>query len=144
MKFNPVYLLASSLILGVLPSCKDKTEAPVIVTPEVNVAVVGQKTLPFYSEYVGETLGQQDVQIQSRVDGWITAIHFKEGDLVQKGQLLYSIDDLPIKNKIEQAEARLAETNTNKVKNKSELDRVEPLTAMHALSQRELNCKKAS
>ncbi|MFW1452547.1 biotin/lipoyl-binding protein, partial [Vibrio parahaemolyticus] len=82
-------------------------------------------------------------QIKSRVDGWVTGIYFKEGDIVQKGQLLYTIEDLPIKNKINEAEARLAEANAIKVNNKAELDRVEPLAAMHALSQRDLDAATA-
>jgi membrane fusion protein (multidrug efflux system) len=57
---------------------------------------------------------------------------------------LYTIDDLPIKNKIDQAQANLAQANTAKVKNKAELDRVQPLTAMHALSQRDLDAAKAN
>ncbi len=144
MKSFPSVFLAGSLTLFLLPSCKDKTEAPAALNPEVNVVTVGQQTIPFYTDYVGETFGQEDIQIQSRVDGWITGIHFKEGDMVQKGQLLYTIDDLPIRNKIDQAQANLAQANTAKVKNKAELDRVQPLTAMHALSQRDLDAAKAN
>ncbi len=143
MKFIPAYFLAGTFIASSLLSCKEKKAEEAAINADVNVVAVGQKTVPVFSEYVGETFGQEDIQIQSRVDGWITGIHFKEGDLVQKGQLLYTVDDLPIKNKIDQAQAKLAEANTGKVKNKSELDRVEPLTAMHALSQRDLDAAKA-
>jgi membrane fusion protein (multidrug efflux system) len=141
-----IYTCFLSIVLPVffLISCKENKEQVQAIIPEVNIVIVGQQTVPVYSEYVGETYGQDDIQIQSRVDGWITGIHFKEGDLVQKDQLLYSIDDLPSKNKIDQAEAKLTEANTAKVKNKSELDRVQPLTAMHALSQRDLDAAKAS
>jgi membrane fusion protein (multidrug efflux system) len=143
MKFYPTYVLAGSLAFISIISCKEKKADVAPTSPDVNIVTVGQKTIPIFSEYVGETFGQEDIQIQSRVDGWITGIHFKEGDLVQKGQLLYTVDDLPIKNKIDQAQAKLAEANTGKVKNKSELDRVEPLTAMHALSLRDLDAAKA-
>jgi membrane fusion protein (multidrug efflux system) len=144
MKFNPAFVLAGSLAFFSMLSCKEKKAEVAPTSPDVNIVPVGQKTIPIFSEYVGETFGQEDIQIQSRVEGWITGIHFKEGDLVQKGQLLYTVDDLPIKNKIDQAQAKLAEANTGKVKNKSELDRVEPLTNMHALSQRDLDAAKAS
>ncbi len=144
MKCFHFRLLSLFLLLFVLNSCKENKDQPQAILPEVNIVTVGQETVPIYSEYVGETYGQDDIQIQSRVDGWITSINFKEGDLVQKDQLLYTVDDLPIKNKIDQAEANLAVANTSKVKNKSELDRVEPLTAMHALSQRDLDAAKAN
>ncbi|MEI8074189.1 MAG: efflux RND transporter periplasmic adaptor subunit [Bacteroidota bacterium] len=144
MRSIPAFILAGSFITISLLACKEKKAEELVISPDVNVVAVGQKTVPVYSEYVGETFGQEDIQIQSRVDGWITGIHFKEGDMVQKGQLLYTVDDLPIKNKIDQAQAKLVEANTGRVKNKSELDRVEPLTAMHALSQRDLDAAKAA
>ena len=144
MNRNLPSLLTISVTALILFSCSEKKEPQQAIIPEVNIVTVGQQTVPVYSEYVGETYGQEDIQIQSRVDGWVTGIHFKEGDLVQKDQLLYTIDDLPIKNKVDQAEAKLAEANTLKVKNKAELDRVEPLTAMHALSQRDLDAAKAN
>jgi membrane fusion protein (multidrug efflux system) len=144
MKLGLLRLLLLSAGLFSLFSCKDKKPETAALVPEVNVVEVGQKTVPFYTEYVGETFGKEDIQIQSRIEGWITSIHFKEGELVQKGQLLYTIDDLPIKNKIDQAEANLAQANTSKVKNKAELDRVEPLTQMHALSQRDLDAARAN
>jgi membrane fusion protein, multidrug efflux system len=131
------------MVVGWL-SCKEKKADNKELIPTVNVVAAAQQTIPFFAEYVGETLGKEDIQIQSRVDGWITAINFKEGELVQKGQLLYTIDDLPIKNKIDQAEAKLTEVITVKTRNKAELDRVEPLTQMHALSQRELDAAKAN
>ena len=144
MKCFQSSLLSGSLLMLLLISCKENKEQAPAIVPEVNIVTVGQQTVPIFSEYVGETYGQDDIQIQSRVDGWITGMNFKEGDLVQKDQLLYTVDDLPIKNKIDQAEAKLAEANTAKVKNKAELDRVEPLTAMHALSQRDLDAAKAN
>ena len=144
MKLTSLLSATSCSILLIAASCGNKQETAQAVTPEVHIVTVGQKTLPVFSEYVGETYGQEDIQIQSRVDGWITGIHFKEGDLVQKDQLLYTVDDLPIKNKLDQAQAKLAEANTAKVKNKAELDRVQPLTEMHALSQRDLDAAKAA
>jgi membrane fusion protein (multidrug efflux system) len=97
-----------------------------------------------YTEYVGQTLGISDVEIRSRVDGWIVSIHFKEGDQVKKGQLLYVIDDLPIRSRVDAAEGRVAEARTQMVRTKSDLDRVEPLTKMNALSQRDLDAAKAN
>jgi membrane fusion protein, multidrug efflux system len=54
------------------------------------------------------------------------------------------IDDQPIRNKIDAASARLAETKTMMVKAKSDLDRVEPLAKMNALSQRDLDAARAN
>ena len=139
LKAPILYLIA---ILGII-SCKETKEEEDNVT-EVNVVTVGKKTIPKYSEYIGETFGKEDIGIHSRVNGWVTGLYFKEGDIVKKGQLLYTIDDRSLRNNIDQAVAKLAHANTKKIKDKSELDRVEPLAAMNALSARELDEAKAT
>jgi membrane fusion protein (multidrug efflux system) len=131
------------LLLGVI-SCKEKKQVQEQVAPEVMTVSVIQKTVPVYGEYVGETYGKADVAINAQVDGTIVGIHFTEGSYVQKGQLLYTLDDETLRNRYSQAEARFAQANTMMVRAKSDLDRVEPLAAMKALSQRELDAAKAA
>ncbi len=151
LSFNPIFDSMRSLISGVLfflitaafYSCKQE-QAVKVVVPEVSVVQAGQKTVPMYAEYVGQTFGQSDIEIQPRVEGWITGIHFKEGDAVKEGQLLYTIDDIQLRNRVSSAEARVTETEVLLTKAKSDLDRVEPLAKMNALSQRDLDAAKAN
>src|SRR5215831_16963880 len=128
---------------SLLISCKEKTEAT-DVNPEVTVVAAGQKTIPVYSEYVGQTYGQSDVEIKPRVEGWIQSINFKEGSPVQQGQLLYVIQDDELRDREQAAQAQLAEANVLLVKAKSDLDRVKPLVEMNALSRRDLDAAQAS
>jgi membrane fusion protein (multidrug efflux system) len=144
MQFERTLFLAGILLVTGLLGCGNKEEKKDVVIPEVNVVAAGQATVPVYTEYVGQTLGLSDVEIRSRVDGWITSMHFKEGDFVKKGQLLYVIDDLPIRSRISAADARVAEARTMMVRAKSDLDRVEPLAKMNALSQRDLDAAIAN
>ena len=67
-----------------------------------------QKDVPIYIELVGSTLGSEDVEIRSRVEGYLVSINFTEGSLVRKGQLLYKIDPQPFLVAIDQAKANLA------------------------------------
>ena len=136
-------LLLVSIGIALLPSCKEKKEVVKIV-PDVNVVPAAQQDIPLYVEYVGQTYGQEDVEIQPRVEGWITKILFKEGDPVKAGQLLYVIDDVQLQNKVASAEANLAAEEVILDKNKSDLARVEPLAKMNALSQRDLDAAKAA
>lgn len=115
-----------------------------VVVPEVSVVEAGQKTVPVYAEYVGQTYGQSDIELQPRVEGWITGIHFKEGDAVKAGQLLYTIDDVQLSNRVESAKARVSEANVLLANAKADLERVEPLAKMNALSQRELDAANAN
>jgi len=135
-------LIISFLLISVY-SCKEE-EKKAGVSPEVNVVVAGKENIPVYSEYVGQVYGLSDVNIDPRVQGWITGIYFKEGSLVQKGSLLYTIDDQPFINSVEAAKAELARTQTMMVNRKSELDRVKPLAEMNALSQRDLDDANAA
>ena len=140
--------LSRGLFLGYLffsvISCKDDENKTAVASPEVNVVLAGKQNIPVYSEYVGQIYGLTDVNIEPRVEGWITGIYFKEGSLVQKGALLYTIDDLPILNQIDASKAEVARTQVMMLNKKSELDRVKPLAAMNALSQRDLDDANAA
>jgi membrane fusion protein, multidrug efflux system len=140
-------ILSKGLITGCLfiliGSCKEE-EKKSEVSPEVSVVAAGKENIPVNSEYVGEVYGLSDVNIDPRVEGWITGIHFKEGSLVQKGSLLYTIDDQPFLNIVEGSKAEVARTRTLMENKKSELDRVKPLAEMNALSQRDLDDANAA
>ena len=119
-------VITKVLIFGSLlysfSSCKEeekKTES----TPDVNVVTAGKKDIPTFSEYVGQVYGLSDVNIDPRAQGWITGIFFKEGSLVQKGSLLYTIDDQPYINELDAAKAEVARMQTLMENKKSELGR---------------------
>jgi membrane fusion protein (multidrug efflux system) len=135
-----------SVLLGsfILVSCKDKKTEISSEVPEVSVVEVGQKTLPVYVEYVGQTFGQSDIEIKPRVEGWVQSINFKEGSVVQQGQLLYIIQDDELRDREQAAQADLAQANVLLAKNKADLDRVKPLAEMNALSKRDLDAAQAS
>lgn len=99
---------------------------------------MSEQNVRLESEYTGQTFGQSDIQINPRVDGVIESLNFKEGSIVSKGQLLYTIDPLPYQAKVNQAEGVLAESKAKLAKAKSDLDMIEPLEKMNAVSQREL------
>ncbi len=140
-------ILARGLVAGYLffsiISCKEE-EKKSEVSPEVNVVLAGKKDIPTYSEYVGQVYGLTDINIDPRVQGWITGIYFKEGSLVQKGSLLYTIDDQPFLNEVEAAKAEVARAQTLMENKKAELGRVKPLAEMNALSQRDLDYANAN
>lgn len=135
-------VLIFTLLVSTLSSCKEKAVNTIV--PEVNVVEATQKNIPVYAEYVGQTYGQSDIEIQPRVDGWITGIHFKEGDPVKAGQLLYTIDDVQLQNRAASAAAQVSEAKVMVEKTKADLDRVKPLAEMNALSKRDLDAAVAA
>lgn len=141
VSFNSNKLLIQFILLTFLVSCK-KEVAPEAKPLEITIIEVLQQDVRLESEYTGQTFGQSDIQINPRVDGVIESLNFKEGSVVTKGELLYTIDPLQIQTRVSQAQGALAESQAGLSKTKSDLDMVEPLAKMNALSQRELIAAK--
>lgn len=74
----------------------------------VTVATAVQKNVPVQIRAVGNVEPYSTVSIKSQVTGVITQAHFKEGQDVKKGQLLFTIDPRPLEAALKQAEANLA------------------------------------
>lgn len=137
------YFLSAILSILILSSCK-KEVAPEAKPLEIAVTEVLQQDVRLESEYTGQTFGQSDIQINPRVDGVIESLNFKEGSIVTKGQLLYTIDPLPFQSKVNEAEGALAAEEAKLAKAKSDYDMIVPLAKINAVSQRELIAAKAS
>jgi membrane fusion protein (multidrug efflux system) len=71
----------------------------------VIVAEASQRTVPIYSEFVGQTRAEETVELRARVEGILLKVHFKEGSSVRKGQLLFTIDKRPFQASLQSARA---------------------------------------
>lgn len=121
-----------------------KKQALVLPPAKVSVIKAIQTDVPIYEDFVAQVYGLSDVEIRTRVEGWITAVRFKEGSRVQKGDLLYEIDDIQYKTRVDAAASDLAKAGTEVVRARNELSRVKPLTELNALSQKDLDNADAS
>jgi multidrug efflux system membrane fusion protein len=74
----------------------------------VRVATVEQKTVPIQVRVIGNVEAYSTVSIKAQISGELLTVHFREGDDVRKGQLLFSIDPRPFQAALQQAEANLA------------------------------------
>jgi membrane fusion protein (multidrug efflux system) len=125
-------------LMMVVVGCAKK-QAVVMPPAKVTVIKAIQKDVPLYEEYVAQVFGRSDVEVRSRVEGWITSVNFKEGSQVSKGDLLYTIDDIQYKTRVDAAASDLAKARTEVVRAKNELNRVQPLAQLNALSQKDLD-----
>src|SRR5215204_1046079 len=73
--------------------------------PTVIVAEVTRRTVPIYSEFVGQTKADDTVELRARVEGTLIKVHFREGAPVRKGQLLFTIDKRPFEAALQSARA---------------------------------------
>ncbi|MCA9432838.1 MAG: biotin/lipoyl-binding protein, partial [Candidatus Omnitrophica bacterium] len=70
---------------------------------EVTVAQPIQREITNYLESTGRTKEVAKVELRPRVSGYLESIHFTDGDMVKKGQLLYVIDPRPFQAQLNQA-----------------------------------------
>lgn len=129
-------LLVPIIAFSFVSGCKKESAAPP-PPPEVKVAKVLQQTTPIYKEFVGQTRGQSEVEIRARVAGFLETVNFKEGSLVKKGQLLYTIDKRPFEAKLEQAKGVLAQSQAALSKAQQDVARFKPLMQQNAIPKQD-------
>ena len=143
MKKNAIFPFVLLLVTGFgVISCKNKQEKEP-VPPEIKVVKVEQRDAHVYEEFVGQVYGKYDIPIRARVSGFLEGIYFKEGLRVRKGQLLYTIDPQPFETQVAEQLSRVAEAKIQRVKAKSDLDRIEPLARINAVSKSDLDAARA-
>ncbi|HKO45313.1 MAG TPA: efflux RND transporter periplasmic adaptor subunit [Pyrinomonadaceae bacterium] len=106
---------ASVLVVIVFAGCGRKSsQAPIVAPPPVVIVTeVSQRTVPIYSEFVGQTRADETVELRARVEGVLQKVHFVEGSPVRKGQLLFTIDKRPFQASLQSARAILAKANSD-------------------------------
>src|SRR6185436_11192129 len=75
---------------------------------EVAVMTAAVQSIPVTFEYVGQTAGSREVEVRARVTGILLSRNFKEGDRVQQGQSLFTIDPKPFQAALARAVADVA------------------------------------
>ena len=96
------------ILLLLLSACYKKTE-PVKKPPApVTAAAVIQKTVPVQISAIGNVEAYSTVSVKSQIGGELIRVHFREGQDVKKGDLLFTIDPRPYEAALKQAEANLA------------------------------------
>jgi len=126
-----------------LVSCNSNNASTKAPIPEITVIEAAQRDVPIYRDFVGQVYGSSDIPIRARVSGFLEGIHFQEGNLVKKGQLLYTIDQQPYKAKMAVEQSKLAEAKTSMVKAESDLNRIKPLAEINAVSKSDLDAAVA-
>lgn len=134
--------LIGVLLIFSLLTCgePEKPKPPVL---EIPVFKAISQDVPISIEMIGQTYGSRDIPIRARVDGTLESMNFEEGRNVTEGQLLYTIDTRPFDAKVVEAEGGVSEAMTALTKAKSDLDRIEPLAAINAVSQQDLDSAQA-
>jgi membrane fusion protein, multidrug efflux system len=110
---------------------------------DVSVAKVVSKEITEWDEFTGRIEAKETVEIRPRVGGYLSKIHFDEGKLVKKGQLLFSIDDREYRAAVESANANVFRATARAELAASELARSNKLLLARAVSEEEVSTRQA-
>jgi membrane fusion protein (multidrug efflux system) len=132
-------LLLSLGPIGLLGCKRESASAPPRPVPEVDVVEVSYQTVPDEPEFIGEAEASRIVEIRSQVTGIMKERFFSEGRDVRKGEPLYQIDPVPFRAAHISAKAKVSQAKARLVQARQNLDRVKPLLAEQAVSQKDLD-----
>jgi len=126
------------LLISFLAACSGgRSEPPKARTVPVTASTVMQRTVPVQVRAVGNVEAYSTVSVKSQIGGELTRIHFKEGQDVGKGDLLFTIDPRPYEAALKQAEANLAKDMAQLENARAELLRYEELIKRDYVTRQE-------
>jgi membrane fusion protein, multidrug efflux system len=111
--------------------------------PPVTIATVVEQDMPIILSAAGTVETIASVAVKPRVDGQITEVGFKEGDLVQEGQVLFRFDERLVKAQIQQAEANIARDKASLDDAETILNRKEVLIAKKIVTEASTDTARA-
>lgn len=112
--------------------------------PPVSVAPVAQRVVQEFDEFTARLEATETVDVRSRVAGTLERVHFREGQRVKKGDVLFTVDARLFGAEVARFQAQLAAAQTQADLSKSEVARAEKLLPLQAISQQEIDQLKAT
>jgi len=125
----------------VTPSVAQQAPPP---APPVTVAPPLAKRITQWDEYSGRFEAVESVEVRARVSGFVDKVHFKDGQVVKKGDLLFSIDPRPFAIAVDSARAEIARSEAQVALAINEVERATPLVKSGAVTERDLDQRQAN
>lgn len=145
-KTNTMKVFLGSLAALMLAACSHPEaadEGTGAALPQVSVAQVVHERITEWDEFTGRLQAPQTVQLIPRVSGYIEQVHFNEGALVKKGDLLVQIDPRPFKTEVARLKAELQSAQSAELQAEKEYRRAETLSSQRAISAELLDSRLA-
>jgi RND family efflux transporter MFP subunit len=114
------------------------------MAPPVSAAPAVARDVALYDEFSGRLEAVETVELRSQVAGTLQRVHFRDGQEVRRGELMFSIDPRPFTAELSRLEAQLASARNAAALADTELARTRKLLAQKAVSQQEADQAEAS
>ncbi|TCR66255.1 efflux RND transporter periplasmic adaptor subunit [Bosea sp. BK604] len=112
--------------------------------PPVQVATPLAKRVTNWDEFTGRFEAREQVEVRARVSGFLDSIHFRDGDMVKRGDLLFTIDQRPYRLAVDAAKAEVARTGAQVELARNEVERAEGLTQNRTITARDVDQRRAN
>jgi len=132
--------LAAVLVVAACRSSPPPAPPP----PKVKVVQPVVKEITEWDEYTARLDAVESVEVRPRVSGYLQSIHFQDGALVKKGDLLFRIDPRPYDAALHRAEADLELAKSRQALAKKNFARAADLLKSHAISQEESDIRESN
>ena len=103
--------------------------------PAVTVAKPVFKSSTEWDDYTGRFIAKERVDVRARVSGYLESVHFKEGQMIAAGELLFILDQRPFETQVARAKAEVDRANTQLRVGQLEFERSERLQSSRAMSK---------
>lgn len=133
-------LLAIVVMLFVVASCKPQQATP--PPPEVSVAQPVTKEVTEWDDFTGRLEPIKSVEVRARVSGYLDSIHFKDGQQVKAGDLLFVIDPRPYEAEAERARAELKRAQAQRNLAQQNLQRAEKLIQGNTIAPEQFDARR--
>jgi len=131
--------ILASLNAGCSSSAQPKAPAPV----EVGVAEVICKQIGDSDEFTGRLEAVHAVEVRPRVSGYLQSVHFREGEIVREGDLLFQIDPRPFQAEVDRLKGELSQAKAQRSRAQSDFERAERLHNNDGMSAEEYDRRAA-
>lgn len=145
------FTIGAALIATLLAGCGQTGEKPIADASQqtqqlqaIDVSEVAIKPVQSWHTYTTRLEAPNRVVLRPRVSGQITEVLFEEGQRVEKGALLFSIDPRPFKARVENLEAQLVSAEAVLDQARREAARAKQLLTRHAISTEQADQRDAS
>ncbi|HET6996493.1 MAG TPA: efflux RND transporter periplasmic adaptor subunit [Chitinophagaceae bacterium] len=138
-----VVFAASALLLAACGSKQQQQQGPPPPVP-VTVEKVQATSAAYHDEYPGTLVALNQTEIRAQVSGYVTAIYFKDGSKITRGQRLYSIDQQLYNANYQHAQANLQVQITNMDKAQKDADRYHELDKKDAIAKQQVDYADAA
>jgi membrane fusion protein (multidrug efflux system) len=142
--FNEWLILLIFFVVLALTSCNTNDQVVTTTAPSLPVLTINETSKQTFVDYPAAIQGATDLEIRPQIAGLIDQIYVNEGQMVNQGQLLFQISELPFRAQLNNAKAALAAAKAAVLNAQLEIDKLTPLVQNKVVSAFQLQTAKTA